>query len=146
MGASTGVGPFKLVQTPNLLLILFDFGDPPRQIYLDGRGHPHDPNPTWAGHSVGNWESDVLVADTIGFNDKGWLFGNDPHTERLRITERFHRLDAGHLEIETTFDDPGTYAKPWATKRVFPLAPKGEDVDEFICNENNKDVQHMVGK
>ena len=143
---STNVQPYKLVQTPSLLVILFDTGDLPRQVFLDGRGHPQDPNPTWAGHSIGKWDGDVLVVDTVGFNDKGWLFGNDPHTERLHVTERFRRLDAGHLEIETTVDDPGTYLKPWTMKKVSPLAPKGEEVEESICNENNKDVQHLVGK
>lgn len=139
------LSPFKIVQTPTLVIVLFETGDYPRQIFLD-RGHPDDPNPTWAGHSIGRWDGDTLVVDTVGFNDKAWLINSDPHTEKLHIIERYRRLDAGHLEMAITFDDPGTYVKPWTLKRISPLAPKGEDLEEFICNENNQDTQHLVGK
>jgi Carboxypeptidase regulatory-like domain len=139
------LSPFKIVQTPTLIVILFETGDYPRQVFLD-RSHPEDPNPTWAGHSIGRWDGDTLVIDTVGFNDKAWIVNSDPHTEKLHLIERFRRLDAGHLEMAITFDDPGTYAKPWTLKRISPLAPKGEDLEEFICNENNRDLGHLVGK
>jgi hypothetical protein len=139
--------PYKLVQTPTVLVMIFEDDIPShRQVFLDGRSHPKDPNPTWMGHSVGHWEKDTLVVDTVGFNDRSWL---DPqghaHTEKMRVTERFRRPDLGHLEIEFTIDDPGAYAKPWTIKRVSDLDPNDE-VGEYVCSENNKDVEHMVGK
>jgi hypothetical protein len=139
--------PYKLVQTPSLLVMIFEDDIPShRQVFLDGRGHPKDPNPTWMGHSVGHWEGDTLVVDTVGFNDKSWLDPQGhPHTEMMRVTERFRRPDLGHLEIEFTIDDPGAYAKPWIIKRISDLDPDDE-VGEYVCTENNKDVEHMVGK
>ena len=128
-------------------MILFDEGDLPRQIFLDGREHPKEPNRTWVGHSVGRWEGDTLVVDSVGFNDKSWVSLNFyPHTEMLHQVERFRRPDLGHLEIETTIDDPATFAKPWTWKKVSALAPDGEDVEEYVCSENNRDLEHLVGK
>jgi Carboxypeptidase regulatory-like domain len=144
--AAGALFPYKLVQTPTLLVMLFEDDIPShRQVFLDGRGHPKDPNPSWMGHSVGHWEGDVLVVDTVGFNDRSWLDPQGhPHTEKMRVTERFRRPDLGHLEIEFTIDDPGAYAKPWTMKRVADLDPDDE-VGEYVC-ENNKDPEHMVGK
>jgi hypothetical protein len=99
------------------------------------------------GHSVGHWEGDTLVIDTVGFNDVAWLtLALYPQTEKLHLTERYHRLDLGHLEIEMTFDDPGTFAKPWSNKRVVTLAPKEMEMLEYVCAENNRDTAHYVGK
>jgi hypothetical protein len=139
--------PYKLVQTPKLMVMLFEDDIPShRQVFLDGRSHPKDPNPSWMGHSVGHWEGDTLVVDTVGFNDRSWLDPQGhPHTETMRVTERFHRLDFGHLEIEFTIDDPGTYAKPWIIKRISEIDPSDE-VGEYVCTENNRDVEHLVGK
>ncbi len=139
--------PYKLVQTKNLLVMLFEDDIPShRQVFLDGRSHPKDLNPSWMGHSVGHWEGDTLEVDTVGFNDKSWL---DPqghaHTDKMRVTERLRRPDLGHLEIEFTVDDPGAYANPWVFKRVADLDPDDE-VGEYVCTENNRDVEHMVGK
>ncbi len=144
--AAGALFPYKLVQTPTLLVMLFEDDIPShRQVFLDGRGHPKDPNPSWMGHSIGRWEGDALVVDTVGFNDRSWL---DPqghaHTEKLRVTERLRRPDLGHLEIEFTIDDPGAYAKPWTIKRIADLDPD-DDIGEYVC-ENNKDPEHMVGK
>jgi hypothetical protein len=138
--------PYKLVQTPTLLVMLFEDDIPShRQVFLDGRGHPKDPNPSWMGHSIGHWEGDMLVVDTVGFNDRSWLDAQGhPHTEQMRVTERFRRPDLGHLEIEFTIDDPGAYAKPWTIKRIAELDPDDE-VGEYVC-ENNHDPEHMVGK
>jgi hypothetical protein len=128
---------YKLIQTPTLLIVLWDGGIPGfHQIFLDGRGHPQDADPTWMGHSVGQWEGDTLVVDTTGFNDKSWL-RLSPHTEMLRVVKRFRRPDLGHLEIDVTIDDPGSLSRPWKGRLVWDLAP-GEDVHEFICSENNK--------
>ena len=135
-------GPTKIVETPELLIIM-DEDEPVRQIYLDGRAHPKDPNPTFMGHSIGRWEGDTLIVDTIGLNDQTWLgFDSLPHTEKLHLTERYRRPDLGHLEVETTFDDPGAFKKPWTTKRVNSLAPKDVDVLEYVCAENERDRAH----
>lgn len=139
--------PFKLVQTPALLVMLFEDDIPShRQVFLDGRGHPADPNPLWMGHSIGHWEGDTLVIDTVGFDDRSWLdTAGHPHTEKMHVIERFRRPDLGHLEIEFTIDDPGAYAKPWKIERVAELDTTG-DIGEYVCTEDEKDVQHMVGK
>jgi len=144
--AAGALFPYKLVQTPTLLVMLFEDDIPShRQVFLDGRGHPKDPNPSWMGHSIGRWEGDVLVIDTVGFNDRSWLDPQGhPHTEKMRVTERLRRPDLGHLEIEFTIDDPGAYKKPWTIKRIADLDP-GDEVGEYVC-ENNKDPEHIVGK
>ena len=136
---------WKFVQTPALGVIIIE-GELPRQVFLDGRGHPADLNPTWVGHSVGHWEGDTLVVDTVGFNDRSWLdLQAHPHTENLHMTERYRRRDLGHLDIEVAIDDPGAYTKPWVQKSVSDLAPK-EEVLEYVCTENERDRDHMVGK
>ncbi len=139
--------PFRLVQTPALLLMIFEDDIPShRQVFLDGRGHPKDPNPMWMGHSIGRWEGDTLVVDTIGFDERSWLDAQGhPHTDKMHVIERFHRIDLGHLEIEFTIDDPGAYKKPWVMKRATELDPN-DDIGEYVCTENEKDVAHMVGK
>jgi len=136
---------WKLVQTPALLVIMIE-GELPRQVFLDGRKHPDNLNASWVGHSIGHWDGDTLVVDTIGFNNRSWLdLDGRPHTENLHMTERYRRADLGHLEIEITIDDPGAYAKPWTTKSVAELAPK-EEIMEYVCTENERDLGHMVGK
>ncbi|HYR86495.1 MAG TPA: carboxypeptidase-like regulatory domain-containing protein [Terriglobia bacterium] len=137
----------RVIQSRDFLVTIIEYDIPGyRQVYLDGRGHPKDFDPSWTGHSVGTWEGDTLVIDTVGFNDKTWLGEAVPHTDKLRVTTRLRRPDLGHLEIETTFDDPGAFNKPWKTKGVATLAPATEEILEFICNENNQDVEHLIGK
>jgi hypothetical protein len=137
----------RLVQTHDFLSSIIEYDVPGfRQIYLDGRDHPKDLDPSWTGHSIGKWEGDTLVIDTIGFNDKTWLGEAAPHTDKLHLTTKLRRPDLGHLEIETTVDDPGALKKPWTTKATATLAPANEEIMEFICNENNQDVEHLVGK
>jgi hypothetical protein len=130
---------YRIVQTRSLLLHLFEQEPHYRQVFLDGRTHPKDPDPTWMGHSIGKWEKDTLVIDTIGFNDKSWLLQgtNLPHTEMLHIVERYRRPDRGHLKIDVTYEDPGTFTKPIVRHLTWELAP-GEEITENICNENNK--------
>jgi hypothetical protein len=135
---------FELVQTPTRLLTIFETAPTYRKVYLDGRGHPKDLNPAWSGHSVGTWQRDTLVIDTVGFNDKSWI-DIYPHTERLHVTERYRRPDKGHLEVEVTIDDPGAYAKPWTKRSTWDFAPQ-EDVLEYICSENNKAAPHLGGR
>jgi hypothetical protein len=140
-------GPlWEFVQSKDYLVYISDDESPGfHQIYLDGRGHPADPNPAWYGHSIGHWEGDTLVVDRVGFDNRVYLDQEShPHSDKLHIIERYHRPDLGHLEIEITVDDPGVLAKPWTQKRVADLA--NEEIFEFICTENNRDVDHLVGK
>lgn len=141
--AMSGVfGPTKFVQTSKLLLIMEE-GDLPRQVFLDGRSHPKDPNPSFYGHSIGRWEKDTLMVDTSGLNGLTWInFDGFPQTEMQRVTERFRRPDLGHLEVEVTVDDPSAFQKPWTMKRVHSLAPKDVDILEYICEENERDRTH----
>jgi hypothetical protein len=140
-------GPiWEFVQSKDYLVYISDDESPGfHQIYLDGRGHPADPNPAWYGHSFGRWDGDTLVVDRVAFDDRVYLDQEShPHSDKLHIVERYHRPDLGHLEIEITVDDPGILAKPWTQKRVADLAH--EEIFEFICTENNRDIQHLVGK
>ncbi len=123
------------VQSSDMLVILLESEPGFRQVFLDGRDHPENPNPTWMGHSIGRWEGDTLVVDTIGFNDRGWadIF---PRTEMFHMEERFRRSDYGHLELTVTFEDPGVFIEPWTQHMTWSLAPQ-QEVMEYVC-ENNK--------
>jgi len=138
--------PWTFATAPDRLYIPFEGNiHSYRQIFMDGREHPKDLNPTWYGHSVGHWEGDALVIDTVGFNDKFWFdFRGHPHTEQLHTIERYTRKDFGTLVNEVTIDDPGAYSKPFTLKFNATLMPKGE-ILEYICQENNVDVKHILG-
>jgi hypothetical protein len=142
----SGLGlPMKIVQTPNLVVVLYEYQTLYRQIFLDGRALPADPNPTWMGYSIGRWEGDTLVVTTAGYNDKTTLdLGGHPHTEALRVTERFRRRDAGHIDLQVTLDDPKGYTRPWTLPIELGLLADGEII-EYVC-ENERDAQHMVGR
>lgn len=136
----------KMVQTPGLIIVLYETDNTHRQIYTDGRKLPVDPQPAWLGYSVGQWERDTLVVESTGFNDKSWLdLSGHAHSEGLRITERFHRRDFGHLDVEMTFDDPTMYTRPFSIQ-ITHLLQADSDVLESFCNENEKDRGHLVGK
>jgi hypothetical protein len=136
--------PWKVVQTPGLTIILFENFTQYRQIFTDGRSHPTDRQPTWFGYSVGRWEGDIFVVDTLGFNEDSWLDdGGHPRSEAMRVTERFNRKDFGHMEIQFTFDDPKAYTKPWTVTVPFDLLPDTEII-ENIC-ENEKDAVRIFG-
>ena len=125
---------------------MFSEGQFPRQIFLDGRSHPPEPNATWFGHSVGRWNEDTLVVDTIGFNDRSWLDMNGhPHTEMLHVVERYRRPDLGHLELEMIVEDSAALKRPWIIKRTYILDPK-DDILEAVCTENEKDALHVFTK
>ena len=132
----------RMVHIPSMV-VMYSEGQLPRQIYLDGRPHPSDPNPSWFGHSIGRWEGETLVVDTVGLTDMSWLdwYGR-PQTEKMHIIERFRRPDLGHLELEMTVDDPGAFKSRWQIKRTYVLEPN-DDVLENVCNENEKDLQHL---
>jgi hypothetical protein len=137
--------PMKIVQTPGLVVILYEYQTIYRQIFTDGRALPDDPNPTWMGYSVGHWEGDTLVATTAGFNDRTSLdLGGHPHTEALRVTERFRRRDFGHIDVRVTLEDSKAYKRPWTLPVELELTP-GEELIEYVC-ENERDAVHMVGK
>jgi hypothetical protein len=138
--------PFKVLNVPGMTVILYEAVHSYRQIFTDGRDFPKDPNPAWFGYSVGKWEGNDLVVTTTGFNDNVWLdnFGH-PATENLRVTERFRRKDFGHMDIEITIDDPKAYTKPWTITLPLTLQPDTELL-EYMCTENNRDIEHLVGK
>lgn len=143
-GPIAGAGAGRIVQTPGLLLMLYG-GALYRQIFLDGRELPKDPNPDWMGYSVGRWNGDMLLVETVGFNNRTWLRGDGvPGSERLRITERIRRSDFGHMEVRTTYEDPSVLLVPWDVTSRYVL----EDVQplEYVCNENERDRTHMIGK
>jgi hypothetical protein len=136
----------RIVQAPGLLVVLYQgtTNSVHRTIFTDGRKLPADPNPTWMGYSVGHWDGDTLVVETGGFNDRGWLdIEGHPHTEALVITERFHRRDFGHMDLEMTYDDPKTFTRPFTIKIAKTLTPD-TDLFESVC-ENDHSVPHMLG-
>jgi hypothetical protein len=136
----------KVVQTPDLLIVLHESRTIYRQIFLDGRPLPKNAQPAWMGYSVGKWDGDTLVVETIGQNGRTWLdMRGLPGTESLRVIERFTRKTIGQMEIAVTIDDPKAYTKPWDVKLSWTLQPDIELI-ESICEENNKDPVHMVGK
>ena len=143
--------PMRIVQSPTHtkpthIFFLFEGNiHSYRQIFMDGRKHPEDPDPTWYGHSIGRWEGDTLVIDTVGFNDRFWFdFRGHPHTEKLHTIERWTRKDYGTLENKVTIDDPGAYSRPFTLTFAAKLR-SGEELIEYICNENNQDVTHLIG-
>jgi hypothetical protein len=142
--------PWRILQTPTHLFMLFEGNiHSYRQIFLDGRAHPEprDLDPTWYGHSVGRFEGDTLVIETVGFNDRFWFdFAGHPHTEQLRTVERYRRPTFGKLEYEVTITDPGAYTRPFTLYGGHDYAEPGTELMEYICNENNQDVEHIVGK
>jgi len=134
----------KIVQTPGLTLIMHELDNATRQVYTDGRMHPEHRNPSWLGYSIGRWEKDTLVVDTVGFNERASLdIMGHPRSESMRITERYQRRDVGHLDVEITFDDPVVYTKPFTIK-VTHLLQADTDILEYFCNENEKDQIHLI--
>ena len=145
---TNGLFPFKVVQTPGLIVLLYEQMYLFRQVFMDGRRLENDPNPSWLGYSTGKWDIDTLVVETSGFYDKTWLdtaMGR-PATDALHVTERFRRVDFGHLELNATIDDQEAYAKPWTTTTQKFHLLLDNDILEFICAENEKDAAHMPGK
>jgi hypothetical protein len=135
--------PDEIVQTPTQIVMMFESDGTHRQIHLGGRPLPKDPSPAWLGYSVGKWEGDTLVVETTGFNDRTLLdIIGHPHSESLRVVERYHRRDFGHMDVQVTFDDPKMYTKPFSIKFTQILFADS-DILETICNENEKDLAHI---
>jgi len=138
--------PWKIVETPGVTYILYESRTIFRQIFTDGRPLPKDPNPTWQGYSIGHWEGDTFVVETNGFNGKGWLDTNGhPVTDALHVIERYRRKDFGHMDVQITIDDSKAYTKPWTVTEGAVYQPDTELL-EYICEENNRDLGHFVGK
>jgi hypothetical protein len=138
--------PRKMIQTPQVIVILYEANAGIRQIFTDGRPLPKDADPWWYGYSTGHWEGDTLVVETAGFRDLGWLdVEGSPLSDTAHITERFHRPDFGHLDIEVTIDDLKAYTKPW-TVSVHQHILADTDIIEFVCQENEQDAQHLTAK
>jgi hypothetical protein len=130
--------PWEIVQARDRVVMIFEYQSLVRQIFTDGRGHPKDLEPTYMGHSIGRYEGDTLVVDTIGFNDKTWLDPKGlPHTDALHVVERIRRVDHGSLEDDYSIDDPKAYRKPWTAQKFFELKPAWQ-IQEYVCAENNK--------
>jgi hypothetical protein len=138
--------PRKILQTRDLVLILFESNDGRREIFLDGRTLPSgDVQPWWYGYSVGRWEDDTLVVESAGFKDRAWIDEHGtPGSDRLRLTERFRRVNFGTLEIQLTVNDPGTFTRPFTFTLQQRLMPDTELI-EFVCNENNLSVKRLTG-
>ena len=136
--------PFRFIQNythkkPTHIYILSELMRTYRQVFMDGRKHPPELDPTWFGHSIGWYENDTLVIDTVGHNDKAWFDRlGTPHTEQLHTIERWRRVDAGHLVQEVTLDDPGAFARPFTVTFQADLSQPGDELIEYVCNENNQ--------
>ena len=136
--------PIRFIQNythkkPTHLFIMFELMNTFRQVFMDGRAHPPDPDPTWFGHSIGWYEGDTLVIDSVAFNDKSWFDGRGvPHTDKLHATERWTRTDAGHMKTDVLIDDPGAYSRPFTVTFESTLNPPADELMEFVCQENNQ--------
>jgi hypothetical protein len=140
----TGGFAWRLVQAPtehatHIFMLQEGNAHSYRQIFMDGRKHPDDPNPTWYGHSIGHWEGPTLVIDTVGLNDKFWLdSAGTPHTEKLHMIERYTRTDYNTLRRVVTIDDPGTFTKPFDVTFTAKLSTPDSEIIEYFCIENNQ--------
>jgi hypothetical protein len=138
--------PFKIVQNPGVTLILYEPDMVFRQIYTDGRKHPVGPQPSWMGYSVGRWEGDWFVVDVMGFNDRSPLDAmGHSHSDAMKVTERFHRRDFGHMDVRITIDDAKTFTKPLTIEFSDVLLPD-TDVFEAFCAEGERDLAHLTAK
>jgi hypothetical protein len=138
--------PRKIIQAPGVIVILYEANNGIRQIFTDGRPLPKDAEPWWFGYSIGKWDGDTLVVESTGFRDLGWLdVEGSVLTESAKVIERFRRVDYGHLEIQVTIDDPKAYTKPW-TVTVHQRVLLDTDLIEFVCQENDKDGSHLIGR
>jgi hypothetical protein len=128
--------PVEILQTPGKVVMLYEYDHFVREVYTDGRQHPKDLNPTWMGDSIGRWEADTFIIDSVGFNDKTWLDNEGhPHTEDLHVVERVRRVSHDTLTIDIQIDDPKAYTKPWGGHMIFELKPDW-NLGEMVCEDN----------
>jgi hypothetical protein len=137
--------PRKIIQTPLLIVILYEANGGVRQIFMDGRPLPaNDPQPWWYGYSIGKWDGDTLVVESTGFKDGGWLDVNGaPLTDAAKVTERIRRVNYGQLEIEVSVDDPKAYTRPWTAVKMHQRLVPDDELIEFVCAENEKSSRHF---
>lgn len=138
--------PYKIFQQRGVTVILYEGFTTFRQIFTDGRELPKDPQPSWFGYSVGKWDGDTFVVDTIGINDRTWMDNaGRPHTDALHTIERYRRRTVGTMDVTITIDDPKAYTRPWTVNVSPSRLIVGQDLLEYVCTENNKDVEHLFG-
>jgi len=148
--ALTAPFPLLIVQQENMIALLFEYQSIWRAIYMDGRGHPADISdyPEFMGHSVGQWDGDTLVVDTVAINERTWLdTAGHEHSAKLHLTERFRKINDDKIEWTATFEDPVFYTKPWSVTRTFTRFDDSKDQDRILpytCTENNRDVDHLL--
>jgi hypothetical protein len=138
--------PYKIIQQRGVTVILYEGFTTFRQIFTDGRELPKDPQPSWMGYSVGHWSGDTFVVDTVGINEKTWMDNaGRPHSDTLHTIERYRRRTFGTMDVTLTVDDPKAYTRPWTVDASPSRLVVGQDLLEYVCTENNRDVEHLFG-
>jgi hypothetical protein len=141
-GIQAGIMPFQIVQTPSVFTILFENQHTFRIIHTDGRSHPKDLDPTWFGDSIGKWEGDTLVVDTVGLDDRTWLdTAGHEHSDQLHLVERFQKVDGNNINWAVTFEDAKYFTEPWSI--TLPIARQNTEIMSYSCEENEKDRIHL---
>jgi hypothetical protein len=141
-GIQAGLMPFQIVQTPNVFTILFENQHTFRIIHTDGRSHPKDVDPTWFGDSIGKWDGDTLVVDTVGLDDRTWLdTAGHEHSDQLHLVERFQKVDNNTIQWTVTFEDPKFFTEPWSV--TLPITRQNTEIMSYSCEENEKDRAHL---
>lgn len=131
--------PFKMIETPGVTLILYEQLSRFRQVFTDGRKHPVDPQPAWLGYGIGRWDGDVFVIETAGFNDKTWLDDSGhPHSEAMKTTERFRRIDFGRMQLQVTIEDPQMYTQPFTVTIPLQILPDTDLIEDACDNEKDR--------
>jgi len=141
-GIQAGIMPFQIVQTPSVFTILFENQHTFRIIHTDGRSHPKDLDPTWFGDSIGKWDGDSLIVDTVGIDDRTWLdTAGHEHSDQLHLVERFQKMDSNNIKWTVTFEDAKYFTEPWAI--TLPIARQNTEIMSYSCEENEKDRVHL---
>jgi len=145
--AFTAPFPVQIVQTPEVIALLFEYQTIYRIVYMDGRDHPKDIDDylEFMGHSIGKWEGDTLVVDTVGIDERSWLdTAGHEHSAKLHLTERFQLTDSNTIKWTVTYDDPVFFSSPWSITRAFRRGKAGDRIMTYTCTENNRDVEHLI--
>jgi hypothetical protein len=138
--------PYKIYQLAGVTVVLYEGFTTFRQIFTDGRALPKDPQPSWLGYSVGKWDGDTFIVDTIGIHEKTWMDNaGRPHSDALHTIERYRRPTIGTMDVTLTIDDPKAYSRPWTVDLSPSRLVVGQDLLEYICTENNRDIPHLLG-
>ena len=141
-GIQAGIMPFQIVQSPSVIAILFENQHTFRIIHMDGRSHPKDLDPTWFGDSIGHWEGDTLVVDTVGIDDRTWIdTAGHEHSNQLHLVERFQKVDNDHIKWTVTYEDPVYFTETWSIS--LPIARQTYEIMSYSCEENEKDRAHL---